>query len=415
MFKFFARKPAAQDDSMAVDPPSPSKDVHQLRTPSPSDGTPATALLASPAPSLSPQPTPLDPQSLHSLLTAVPPKTLHTYTLAHLPSAPPPTLAALADFFATLTPPPRLHCARCHADFVDVENGDRACRVAHDDESAEVERVGRRAGEGAEYETLWGCCGRTVEGDGDQGPPDGWCYEGKHTTDVKRARFRADSTLTNDRLQSCLRLNCHGVRDTLPRSTRASKRPRPLPDADAEDDDASEGTEDSGMAEIAAGVSNLGRAKGKGKAPPKSKGKGKGKPPAQSDAEDSSVEASVRSAPAPTTSPAAKPRRRKPSAPSPRAPPRSKLAKSTTAPTAEDDHPMSDAAGRAPVRGRATKGRAEVVIRQTRSQSVGAASARGKSRARREREGHGAETADERERTDGEGKRKRRKLAAAPS
>jgi hypothetical protein len=32
---------------------------------------------------------------------------------------------------------------------------------------------------------LWGCCGKTVEGDGDMGPPDGWCYEGMHT--VSRA------------------------------------------------------------------------------------------------------------------------------------------------------------------------------------------------------------------------------------
>ncbi|KAI0037917.1 hypothetical protein FA95DRAFT_1613781 [Auriscalpium vulgare] len=99
------------------------------------------------------------------------------------------------DFFATLTPPSRLPGARCHADFVDVKNGDRVCRVAHDDESAEVKRVRRCAGDGAEYETLWGCCGRTVEGGGDQGPPDGWCYEGKHMTDVKRARSRADSAL----------------------------------------------------------------------------------------------------------------------------------------------------------------------------------------------------------------------------
>lgn len=60
--------------------------------------------------------------------------------------------------------------------------------VPHDDESALVERVGlttkkvgRRRAEGMEYETLWGCCGKLTEGNGDQGPPDGWCYEGKHT------------------------------------------------------------------------------------------------------------------------------------------------------------------------------------------------------------------------------------------
>lgn len=40
---------------------------------------------------------------------------------------------------------------------------------------------------------------------------------GLHQTDVKRARFRADSTLHDDKLTSCLKLNCHGIRDQLPR------------------------------------------------------------------------------------------------------------------------------------------------------------------------------------------------------
>lgn len=77
---------------------------------------------------------------------------------------------------------------RCHKDFVEVENDDRSCLVPHDDDSAEVERVGRgtglearRTAGGTEYETLWGCCGKTTEGNGDQGPPDGFCYEGRHT------------------------------------------------------------------------------------------------------------------------------------------------------------------------------------------------------------------------------------------
>lgn len=42
------------------------------------------------------------------------------------------------------------------------------------------------------------------------GPPDGWCYEGRHTTDTKRARFRADSTIHDDKLVSCAATGCHG-------------------------------------------------------------------------------------------------------------------------------------------------------------------------------------------------------------
>ncbi|KAI0068504.1 hypothetical protein BV25DRAFT_1903935 [Artomyces pyxidatus] len=283
---------------MAVDSESPP--VQQLRTPSPSEGGPsegAPAMLPadSPGPSTSSVPTPLDadPDTLQALLTAVPPKTLHSYTLAHIASAPESTLSALSAFFSTLTPPPRLHCVRCHKDYVEVENGDRSCLVPHDDESAEVERVGRArrtgAGDFAEYETLWGCCGRTVEGDGDQGPPDGWCYEGKHTTDAKRARFRADSTPTEDKLTSCLRLNCHDVRGKMPRSTRASAK-RARPQAEDDEDDGSEGTEDSGIAEIAKGVSKLGKGKGKGKGKAKAKDSG-----LEDAAEESSVEASAES------------------------------------------------------------------------------------------------------------------------
>ncbi|KAJ7707670.1 hypothetical protein B0H17DRAFT_526459 [Mycena rosella] len=122
--------------------------------------------------------------------------------------------------------PPTLHCVPLPQRLFDVENNDRSCLIGHDDDSAEVERVGKGAG----YETLWGCCGKTVDGDGDMGPPDGWCYEGMHTTDPKRARFRADSTLHDDKLTSCARLRCH---DPLGSATR--KRTRRAVDADSED------------------------------------------------------------------------------------------------------------------------------------------------------------------------------------
>lgn len=190
-------------------------------------------------PPLTPSPPPPiagDSKALYNLMLTIPPKTLHAYTLAHLralspepssstlynspgtrpPISPPSpeTVTKLHNFFATLAPPPLLHCVRCHAEFYAIENEekDKACRVPHDDESALVSRV-----TGGGYETLWGCCGKTVEGNGGEGPPDGWCYEGRHTTDTKRARFRADSTIHDDKLTSCLKLNCRVIRDTLPR------------------------------------------------------------------------------------------------------------------------------------------------------------------------------------------------------
>ncbi|PCH40921.1 hypothetical protein WOLCODRAFT_88910 [Wolfiporia cocos MD-104 SS10] len=227
--------------------------------------------------------TPIEPtvDSLTTHIRSIPPKTLHAYVLAQLPKAPEPVLSALATFCAELTPPPRLHCVRCHKDYVEIENDDRSCLVAHDDESAVVERVGRAAQRGGRpagepgsiYETTWGCCGKITEGDGDQGPPDGWCYEGKHTTDIKRARFRADSTPQDDKLTSCLRFNCHGIRDQLPRaSTRKRRRSTMVKEPDS-DEDASEGESDSGVDEIA----------GRPKAAAKGKGKGKGKAKAAGD------------------------------------------------------------------------------------------------------------------------------------
>ena len=218
--------------------------------------------LFAPPPPVTPSPPlvtdPNETKTLYDLMATIPPKMLHAYTLAHLHPQPPPpstiapspalaslpanilrppspnTVTKLTTFFSTLAPPPLLHCARCHKDFYDIENEekDKACRVAHDDESTLVSRVS-----GGGYETLWSCCGQTVSGDGSEGPPDGWCYEGRHTvsatiasvlldpgvtrlalpqTDVKRARFRADSTMHNDKLTSCLKLNCRGIRDRLP-------------------------------------------------------------------------------------------------------------------------------------------------------------------------------------------------------
>lgn len=211
------------------------------------------------------------PESLYAFLSIIPPKILHSYTLSHVPSASEEVIKSLASFFDTLTPPPRLHCVRCHKDYVEIENEDRSCLVPHDDNSAEVERVGLSANrDGAGFETLWGCCGKTTEGDGSQGPPDGWCYEGKHTTDAKRARFRADSTLQSDKLVSCLKLDCHGIRATMPRSSRKRRRsPIKFKEASSEDD-GSDGEADSGMEEMAgksASVKSKGKSvKGKAKA-----------------------------------------------------------------------------------------------------------------------------------------------------
>lgn len=166
--------------------PKPSTSI-QLRTPSPSVIESSSPRVDDLCPPITPSPPPedvTDPTVLRALIQSIPPKIVHSYTLSHLSTASPQALSYLSAFFSSLEPPPTLHCVRCHKGYFDVENNDRSCLVGHDDDSAEVERVGKGAG----YETLWGCCGKTVDGDGDMGPPDGWCYEGMHTVGCLLAR-----------------------------------------------------------------------------------------------------------------------------------------------------------------------------------------------------------------------------------
>lgn len=261
-------QPQAVDEDGLISHSSPKSTAKSLGP----SGEDTNALLAvSEKQNESPQISPT-PESLVVLVKSVPAKTLHAYILSRIPQADESTLTTLAAFLESLEPPPQLHCVRCHKDYVEVENTDRSCLVAHDDESAEVERVGklsdtRRTVEGTSYETLWGCCGKITEGDGSHGPPDGWCYEGLHTVrpkgvllvhklmlclqgDIKRARFRADSTVQDDRLVSCLRLNCHNIRDNLPRSSTRLRKKKARTAEVEEEDESSEGASDSGIEEI---------------------------------------------------------------------------------------------------------------------------------------------------------------------
>lgn len=220
MFGFFSRKQQSaakvsdlpSDDPMAVD-----SEPQQLRTPSPSEAAfiglgphPSIAMSLPPRPADSSIPAVAPtPEALHSLVTSIPAKTLHAYLLDNIPAAPPDTLAALASFFATLSPPPLLHCVRCHEDYTDIENGDRSCHVPHDDDSAEVEWAGHKRGD-SDYETYYGCCGKTVEGEGDLGPPDGWCYEGMHTVSQLKS-----IALSRSPLSRCRIYNSHMLISTL--------------------------------------------------------------------------------------------------------------------------------------------------------------------------------------------------------
>ena len=82
------------------------------------------------------------------------------------------------------------------------------------------------------------------------GPPDGWCYEGKHTIDPKRARFRADSTPHDDKLTTCAQMRCFAPPVTAKRTRSTRKRAR----KDVEEDDKG-GEEEEDNASVGSSVS----------------------------------------------------------------------------------------------------------------------------------------------------------------
>jgi hypothetical protein len=133
---------------------------------------------------------PPTPEALHSLVTSIPAKTVHAYLLDNIPAAPPDTLSTLASFFVTLSPPPLLHCVRCHKDYIDVENGDSSCHMPHDEGNCSIESIGYQR-DGSEYEICYHCCGLTVQGDGDDGSPDSWCFQGMHTVSQVKCLCRS--------------------------------------------------------------------------------------------------------------------------------------------------------------------------------------------------------------------------------
>ncbi|KAI0265822.1 hypothetical protein BC834DRAFT_154263 [Gloeopeniophorella convolvens] len=146
-------------------------------------------------------------QAIYARVASIHPKTLHDYVLAQLPTAPQDAHPALVAFFTALTPPPLLHCVRCHKNYTDVENTGRACYVQHDDDEPEYELAYNYR---SKWQTRWRCCDRAVDGyDGDE--PEGGCFEGMHTTDRKRARFRADADSDDDKLVSCRDLGCRNI------------------------------------------------------------------------------------------------------------------------------------------------------------------------------------------------------------
>lgn len=180
-------------------------------------------------------------QNLKGLLKSVPAKTLHSYLASRVNKLAPSELISLQQVLSELEPPPLLHCVRCHNDFTDIENTDHSCQVPHDDESAAVQYRAKTKTTLGGHETFYACCGQTVEGEGELGPPDGWCYEGRHTVDVKRARWRDDSTIHDDKLISCAKKRCFKELESpsSPRKTRERGRKRTrVEDVDEDMDDA---------------------------------------------------------------------------------------------------------------------------------------------------------------------------------
>ncbi|KAI0265823.1 hypothetical protein BC834DRAFT_154287 [Gloeopeniophorella convolvens] len=327
-------------------------------------------------------------RAIRARVASVHPKTLHAYMLAHLPTAPQDVLTVLATFFSALAAPALLHCVRCHTDYADAENSDRACHIGHDDNTMNTEWVGPgRTGE--EYMATWGCCDQTVEGYED--PPDGWCFEGMHTTDRKRACFRADADSDDDMLVSCDELKCLNIPTHPRRASGGAKRVRapPVEDNTDDDDTGSEGTDVVKIVPSAASLRNKAKAKGKGKA----RVAKRRAPARQAESNAESSKTGGVGAPAPAQSAPKQHSNTKPRSTGGRA---RKTAAVTVHPAASPPPGSLHPGGSRP-RSVATTDPGEPVLRATRSRGRG-----------------GGETADGKTTTDVEGGgRKRRKIASS--
>jgi hypothetical protein len=248
--------------------------------------------------------------------------------------------------------------------------------------------------------------------------------------DTKRARFRADSTNAEDKLVTCLELNCHNIRAPLPSTSASSKarakraRPPPVGEDDIGhdyDDCGSVGTE----GEIAHGVSELGQ-KRKGKARDNkdkesgnsnSKRKSRAKPKVAADA---TVVASATSTPAqartrvrmqvpgePDTDTGSNKNADSAGAPAARTPASRRRRRSDAKPrSAASSGSKATSPPTSPVpRGRKPPSKMDSVEIVVRSRSPT------RSRVR----GGGADTGDEKTMTDTEGKMRKRRKVAAPA
>jgi hypothetical protein len=240
-------------------------------------------------------------------------------------------------------------------------------------------------------------------------------------TDTKRARFRADSTTTDDKLVSCYELNCRNIR-ARPQSISASasgraKRARPPPPSEDDvghdyDDCRSVVTDDTGIAEIAHGVGELGqKRKGKGKANANSKGKARAKPKSSAAAATSMpAQARVRvQVPGEPDSDAGSNKAGRSGAPAARAPSTRRRRRSDAKPRSAAS---SGSKAASPPSSPMPRGRKPPSVSKMDSVEI---VLRSRSSTRSRVRGGGAETGDEKAMTDSEGKVRKRRRVAGPA
>ncbi|KAJ7723329.1 hypothetical protein DFH07DRAFT_971602 [Mycena maculata] len=71
-----------------------------------------------------------------------------------------------------------VHCVRCHEGFNPARNGEKSCRIEHDENTMDA------AHENGGYRYTLGCCGISMYGEEDDGPYRPWrpkmCFVGRH-------------------------------------------------------------------------------------------------------------------------------------------------------------------------------------------------------------------------------------------
>ncbi|KDR74895.1 hypothetical protein GALMADRAFT_249809 [Galerina marginata CBS 339.88] len=146
--------------------------------------------------------------TLKSLLSGSTGENIQACLIKSLTKATPEELKGLSTLLAPLSVQAgdKKHCVRCHVEYSDNENHQKACKIEHNKEG-DYEQTNIGSDEMTMTMTLY-CCG--IEFDSDDSPPTRFCIVEAHTTDLGEVMYYDDATEDgdNENVISCAKAGC---------------------------------------------------------------------------------------------------------------------------------------------------------------------------------------------------------------